>query len=63
MRAILIALNWVFSMAMALSVNTDMTPLWISMLLAAWFLSATALLNIAHGRGWMKSLDKYLDDL
>jgi hypothetical protein len=52
MKAKLIIANWLLSF-MGLSIDTERSPMWASLLMVAWFLGASLLLNYADRRGWM----------
>lgn len=57
MKAILILLNWCISLC-GLSVDTDTAPMWVVLLMMAWFASATLLLKYADKKGWMDKIVK-----
>ena len=60
MKGKLIVANWLLSFV-GLSIDTERSPLWASMLMVAWFCVATLLLKYAERKGWMKQFEKLLN--
>ena len=64
MKAISVIVNWMLSL-MALSIDTEHSPLWAVMLVVIWFACSTLLLKYADLRSWMdKFIKRYkIDEL
>ena len=52
MKGYLITGNWLMSFVGA-SVDTELSPLWVVLLMYAWFFVSTLLMNLAHRKGWL----------
>jgi hypothetical protein len=59
MKAKLILINWMLSF-MSLCIDTERSPLWAVLLVAAWFAGSSLLLKYADRRGWMNDICKRL---
>lgn len=57
MKAYIILFNWILSF-MGLSVNTETTPMWIVLILPAWFAGSSLLLTCTCRKGWMDKVVK-----
>jgi hypothetical protein len=58
MKAKLILINWGLSLC-GLCIDTEQSPLWVVLLMVAWFAGSSLLLNYADKHGWMEKYKFY----